>query len=115
MSYNAINEIRKTLNELLFLHQLNIEFFEANAILFSRLKHLAEKNNILLDESVVIAIERLISIYNRLTGPCETITYLKSRKLPASIVDDRDPEELPEPVFGKEKRCVRISLGEKNG
>lgn len=90
--------MRRALNELLFLHHLNIEFFEANAILFSRLKHLAEKNNILLDESVVIAIERLISIYDQLTGPCETITYLKSQKLPASIFDDSDPEELPEPM-----------------
>ena len=94
MYNNDVKSVRDTLNELILLHELNKELFEALGIATKRLVEYVNENDIPLNESLVVSLQRAIMIYDELLIS-KNIT--KSLKLPASFFDDRDPEELPEP------------------
>jgi len=80
MSFNGVSEICDALNELLYLHQINIEMMEALGILAKHLNEYARKNNVPFDESTMVVMEKAMTLCDEMTNPPRHICLFNTSK-----------------------------------
>jgi hypothetical protein len=69
MSYENIREIRDTLDELMRMHQLNLELLDTLATVLNRLRDYRIKNNLPdFDDSTRSLLHRATTLYDELTS-----------------------------------------------